>query len=80
MINGAEKDLRDDEPIRDGSNLQSFLYIVRRAHMELEGRDTMLTRFSQIKTKGHARQYLEETLPKLFAERERRRKRGNPSR
>jgi len=80
MSNDRQKDLRDDEPIRDRSNLQSFLFIVRKAHMELEGQDAMLARFETVKTKGHAREYLEETLPKLFEERERRhRRKGTPS-
>ncbi len=65
----------DDEPIRDGSNLQAFLYTLRKAHIELEGIDAVRIRFERIRSRRHAREYFDEVMPRLIEERKRRRKR-----
>ena len=64
----------EDEPIREGSNLQAFLYTLRKAHIELEGRDVVRARFEKIKSKRHAKEYFDEVMPKLIEERKRRRR------
>ena len=59
----------DDEPA-DGGNLPGFLHIALKAEMELAEADEhkifIMENFSAIKTRGQARQYLENMLPKLF--------------
>ncbi len=74
MSDEISKGLRDEEPIREGSNLQAFLYTVRKAHIELDGHDAVRARFEQIRNKGHAKAYFEEVMPRLLEEREKRRK------
>ena len=69
----AELEIHDDEPIREGSNLQAFLYTLRKAHIELEGVDAVRTRFERIKSKRHAREYFDEIMPRLLEERKKRR-------
>lgn len=68
------KDPRDDELIREGSNLHAFLFTARKAHLELDEREIVLARFEQIRTKGHARQYFEEIMPRLLNKRAERRR------
>ena len=73
MMN-AEFEMSDDEPIREGSNLQAFLYTLRKTHIELEGVDAVRARFEKIKSRRHAREYFDEVMPRLIEERKRRRK------
>lgn len=67
-------EFEDDEPIREGSNLQAFLYTLRKAHIELEGRDAVQARFEKIRSRRHAREYFDEVMPKFLDERKRRRR------
>jgi hypothetical protein len=64
----------DDEPIREGSNLQAFLYTLRKAHIELEGVEAVRARFEKIRSRRHAREYFDEVMPRLIEERKRRRR------
>jgi hypothetical protein len=64
---------RDHEPVPDRSTLIGLLHVLRKAHMELVGEHTANQRFSQVSTRGDARQYIEEVMPHLMNERERRR-------
>ncbi|GGA47083.1 hypothetical protein [Dyella nitratireducens] len=66
-------DLRDDEPLRDGSPLMGYLHVLRKAHMALVGRDEAHRRFHLMSTRGHARKYIEELMPLLLKERDRHR-------
>lgn len=66
-------DPRDNEPLRDGSPLMGYLHILRKAHMELVGRDEAHRRFHLVSTRGHARTYIEELMPLLLKERGRHR-------
>ncbi len=65
-------EFNDDEPIREGSNLQAFLYTLRKAHIELEGVDAVRARFAKIRSRRHAREYFDEVMPELIDERKRR--------
>lgn len=64
---------RDHEPVPDPSTLMGLLHVLRKAHMELVGKDKAHQRFSQVATRGDARQYIEEVVPHLMKEREKRR-------
>ncbi len=66
------RDKCENEPIGDRGNLISFLHILKKAHAELVGIESANSRFEQIQTKGHAKQYMEELMPVLLTERERR--------
>lgn len=64
---------RDDEPLRDGTNLMAFLHVLRKAHRSLVGKDDAHKRFAEIKTSAHARKYIAELMPQLLEEREKHR-------
>ncbi|WP_027794466.1 hypothetical protein [Paraburkholderia acidipaludis] len=64
---------RDHEPVPDSSTLMGLLYVLRKAHMELVGKDAAHQRFSQVATRGDARAYIHEVMAPLKAEREKRR-------
>jgi len=64
---------RDHEPVPDPSTLMGLLHVLRKTHMELVGKDAAHQRFSQVSTRGDARQYIEEVMPNLVKEREKRR-------
>ncbi|CAB3799405.1 hypothetical protein LMG28614_04959 [Paraburkholderia ultramafica] len=64
---------RDLEPVPDSSTLMGLLHVLRKAHMELVGKDAAHQRFSQVATRRDARQYIDELMPHLMKERERRR-------
>ncbi|MDQ7977925.1 hypothetical protein QYH69_11805 [Paraburkholderia sp. SARCC-3016] len=66
-------DPRDAEPMRDGSRLMIFLHVLRKAHRAMEGEVKARERFAKIVTRGEARQYIEEMMPRLLREREKRR-------
>lgn len=78
MKTTSSEDPHDPDMIRDGSALMAFLHIMKKAHVHLlrshskaeqEARD----RFDQVKTRTHAKLYMEEIMPKLLAERDSRR-------
>ena len=56
----------EDELIPEGAPLQAFLYSLRKAHREIEGLEEAHGRFGQVKTRRHAREYIEELLPKFL--------------
>jgi hypothetical protein len=62
----------DHEPVPDPSTLMGLLHVLRKAHMELVGKDAAHHRFSQVTTRGEARRYIEELMPYLTQEREKR--------
>ena len=64
---------RDDESSFDGTNLMAFLYVLKKAHLSLVGKDDAHKRFLEIKTPAHARKYIAELMPQLLEEREKRR-------
>jgi hypothetical protein len=64
---------RDHEPVPDPSTLMGLLHVLRKAHMELVGKDAAHHRFSQVSTRGDARQYIDELMPHLVKERAKRR-------
>ena len=64
---------RDHEPVPDNSTLMGLLHVLRKAHMELVGKDAAHQRFIRVSTRGDARQYIEEVMPHLMKERETRR-------
>ncbi|QCP48951.1 hypothetical protein FAZ95_06995 [Trinickia violacea] len=64
---------RDHEPVPDSSTLMGLLHVLRKAHMELVGNDAARQRFTQVFTRGDARQYIDELMPHLMKEREKRR-------
>jgi hypothetical protein len=66
-------DPRDAEPVRDGSRLMVFLHVLRKAHRAMVGEIKARQRFAKIVTCGEARQYIEEVMPQLLREREKRR-------
>ncbi|KAG8153574.1 hypothetical protein [Burkholderia catarinensis] len=59
-------DPRDALPVRDGTSLIAYLHILKKAHAALVGHDTAHLRFSEIVTRGQARQYIEELMPTLL--------------
>lgn len=75
MIQTSSPDPRDEESLRDGTSLMAFLHIMRKAHAELMGRDQAHQRFRQMHTRGHAKKYIEELMPVLMQERDKRRQR-----
>jgi hypothetical protein len=64
---------RDHEPVPDCSTLMALLHVLRKAHMDLVGKGAANQRFSRVSTRGDARQYIEEVMPHLMKEREKRR-------
>ncbi|WP_062085914.1 hypothetical protein [Caballeronia udeis] len=66
---------RDHELVPDPSTLMGLLHVLRKAHMELVGKDVAHQRFSRVSTRDDARQYIEEVMPHLMKEREKRRQR-----
>lgn len=73
MIQSPVSDPRDNEPLRDGTSLMAFLHILRKAHTALVGTEKAHQRFHEMHTRGHAKQYIEELMPMLLAEREKHR-------
>lgn len=75
-------DPRDALPVRDGTSLIAYLHILRKAHAALVGHDNAHLRFSEIVTRGQARQYIEEMMPALLQARaeHRRRRHGGKHR
>ena len=69
----ASPNPRDDEHVPDGSSLMGFLHVLRKGHIALVGREAAHRRFEQVHTRAHARQYIEEVMPQLMRERNRRR-------
>ena len=67
-------DAHDDRPLPEGGPLIGFLFILRKAHRALRGQAAAERRFAEVKTRGHARKYMEELMPELLEERRRRRK------
>ncbi|KWI56956.1 hypothetical protein WT72_15490 [Burkholderia pseudomultivorans] len=68
-------DPRDALSVRDGTSLVAFLHILKKAHAALVGHDTAHRRFSEIVTRGQARQYIEELMPTLLQARDAHRRR-----
>ncbi|KWF11457.1 hypothetical protein ACRS8P_11265 [Burkholderia cenocepacia] len=68
-------DPRDALPVRDGTSLVAFLHILKKAHAALVGHDTAHRRFSEIVTRGQARQYIDELMPTLLQARDAHRRR-----
>ena len=64
---------RDPEPVPDPSTLMGLLHVLRKTHMELVGKDAAHQRFSEVSTRGDARQYIEELMSHFLAERTKRR-------
>jgi DNA-binding winged helix-turn-helix (wHTH) protein len=73
MIRTTPAHERDHEPVPDPSTLMGLLHVLLKAHMEVVGKDAAHQRFSQVATRGDARQYIEELMPHLVKEREKRR-------
>ncbi|BAX61713.1 hypothetical protein [Burkholderia stabilis] len=75
-------DPRDALPVRDGTSLIAYLHILKKAHAALVGHDNAHLRFSEIVTRGQARQYIEELMPALLQARaeHRRRRHGGKHR
>lgn len=63
---------RDHEPVPDPSTLMGLLHVLRKAHMELVGKDIAHQRFSRVSTRGDAREYIGEVTQHLVKEREKR--------
>lgn len=72
MAQAPSPNPRDDEPVRDGTSLMAHLYVLRKAHIALVGHDKGHQRFQHVTTRGHAKKYIEELMPLLLAERDRR--------
>ncbi|WP_233850187.1 hypothetical protein [Paraburkholderia sp. HD33-4] len=64
---------RDHEPVPESGTLIALLHVLRKSHMELVGKDKAHQRFSRVSTRGDAREYIEEVMPHLTKEREKRR-------
>jgi phospholipase C len=60
----------DEEPIEESDNLHAFLFVVRKADRNVRGVQAALTEFQPVRTRGEARRYLEEVMPRLEAARE----------
>ncbi|CAR55473.1 hypothetical protein [Burkholderia cenocepacia] len=56
MSTAPTPDPRDALPVRDGTSLIAYLHILRKAHAALVGQDHAHQRFSEIVTRGQARQ------------------------
>ncbi len=65
----------EDELIPEGAPLQAFLYSLCKAHREIVGIEDARGRFAKVKTRGHAREYIEELLPTLLQRRHERHRR-----
>lgn len=66
----------DDRPIRDGSTLLGFVHVLKKAHLELlgaSGAQEAVDRYKLVTTRRHAKEYIDELMPQLLAEREHRR-------
>ena len=66
----------DDQPLRDGSSLLGFLHILKKAHLELlgaSGAQEAVDRYKLVTTRRHAKEYIDELMPQLLVERQRRR-------
>lgn len=66
----------DDLPIQDGSTLLGFLHILKKAHLELlgaSGAQEAIDKYKLVTTRRHAKEYIDELMPQLLAERKRRR-------
>ncbi|RQZ31368.1 hypothetical protein DIE14_00095 [Burkholderia sp. Bp9017] len=68
-------DPRDGLLVRDGTSLIAYLHILKKAHAALVGHDKAHQRFSEVVTRGQARQYIEELMPALLQAREAHRRR-----
>ncbi|WP_323120056.1 hypothetical protein [Burkholderia alba] len=75
MTHAPSPDTRDAQAVRDGTSLMAFLFVLKKAHVALVGRDTAHRRFAQVATRGQARQYIEEVMPLMLAQRDRHRHR-----
>jgi len=64
--------IRDHEPVPDSSPLMGLLHVLRKTHMELVGKHAANKRFAQVSTRGDARRYIEEVMPRLLKERAKR--------
>lgn len=64
---------RAHEPVPDSSTLVGFLHVLRKAHIELVGKDAAHARFNRIATREDAKQYIDEVMPRLMTERTKRR-------
>ncbi|MBR8157504.1 hypothetical protein KDX20_24025 [Burkholderia cenocepacia] len=69
MSTAPTPDPRDALPVRDGTSLIAYLHILRKAHAALVGQDRAHQRFSEVVTRGQARQYIEELMPVLLHKR-----------
>ncbi|OAJ56800.1 hypothetical protein A6V36_32815 [Paraburkholderia ginsengiterrae] len=65
---------RDHEDVPDSSTLMGLLHVLRKSHMELVGEDAAHRRFKEVATRGDARRYIEELMPHMAEEREKRRR------
>lgn len=61
------------DPIDANPHLRAFLYTMHKAHAEVVGREAARRRFALVHNKQHARQYVEELMPVLVRERDKRR-------
>ncbi|WDD92597.1 hypothetical protein Bsp3421_002615 [Burkholderia sp. FERM BP-3421] len=66
---------RDHERVPESSTLMGLLYVLRKAHVDLVGKDAAHQRFARVSTRGDAREYIKELMPRLLKEREIRRQR-----
>ncbi|CAM2175460.1 conserved hypothetical protein [Burkholderia latens] len=82
MTTPPTADPRDALPVRDGTSLIAYLHILKKAHAALVGHAKAHQRFSEIVTRGQARQYIAELMPMLRQERDahRRRRHGGKHR
>ena len=62
-----------DAPVEDSRHLKAILFTLRKAHAELVGHAAASSRAAQVHTQAQALAYAQEVLPKLHAERQRRR-------
>jgi hypothetical protein len=76
MIPTTTRQTHDQDPVPDSGTLMGLLHVLRKAHMELVGKDVADQRFSRVSTRGDARAYIEEVMPHLTREREKRQHRG----
>ena len=65
---------REHEPLPESSTLIGLLHVLRKAHSELVGEEAAHQRFKRISTRGDAKQYIDDLMPHLMAEREHRRR------
>lgn len=62
-----------DVPIDASRHLRAILFIVRKAHAELVGREVARLRAEQVLTREHAHAYIEELMPLILKARDDRR-------